>query len=72
MTMKSFTDRIWLILLGVAVAILVTLTTVFWNGPSGASAGSGAGQSRPASNRATLQKIGSELSRHLVRPLLPR
>jgi len=30
--MRTYPDRIWLVLLGVAVAILVTLTTIFWNG----------------------------------------
>jgi len=69
MTMKPFQNRTWLILLGVAVAILVTLTTVFWNEPAPASSGAGSGVSSPSSNRAILPKIGAELSRHLIKPL---
>ncbi|MBL7849519.1 MAG: hypothetical protein JNN04_01365 [Cyclobacteriaceae bacterium] len=67
--MKSFQDRIWLILLGVLVAILVTLTTVYWNESESTSSGSEAGVSRPSGNRAVLPKIGTELSRQLIKPL---
>lgn len=31
--MKTLTDRLWLVLLGIAVAVLVTLTTIVWSGP---------------------------------------
>jgi hypothetical protein len=65
--MKSFKDRTWLIILGVAVAILVTLTTLSWNEPAPASSGSGV--SSPSTNRAVLPKIANELSRHLIKPL---
>lgn len=68
--MKPFADRIWLIVLGVAVAILVTLTTVFWNEPAATSAGSSTGVSNPAPSRALLPRIGTDLSRHLIKPLL--
>ena len=37
--MKNFTDRMWLVILGVAVAILVTLTTIVWSEPSGERTG---------------------------------
>lgn len=68
--MKSLQDRIWLILLGVAVAILVTVTTVFWNEPAPTSRGSESGVTKPARSRTLLPRIGSEFSRHLIKPLV--
>ena len=69
--MKSLPERIWLVLLGVAVAILVTLTTLYWSEPATTASGSEAGVSRPAGNRAVLPKIGTELTRQLIKPLIP-
>jgi hypothetical protein len=68
--MKTLQDRIWLILLGVVVAVLVTLSTVYWNESHSPSAGSEGGVSRPAGNRAVVPKIVTELSRQLIKPIL--
>lgn len=59
--MKLFQDRIWLVLLGVAVAILVTLTTVFWNEPSARQSGTDGGSAKPATPRTLVPKITTQV-----------
>ncbi len=39
--MNKYADRLWLVILGVAVAILVTLTTIYWTVPSAERSGTG-------------------------------
>lgn len=68
--MKSFQDRIWLVLLGVAVAILVTLTTVYWNKPTTGSAGSDPGTGKPASQRTMAPKLGTQFLK-VFKPVVP-
>jgi hypothetical protein len=57
MNMKNFSDRMWLVILGVAVAILVTLTTIVWSEPAGERTGSGRIGVKPVP-QAVAPKIG--------------
>lgn len=59
--MKSFQDRIWLVLLGVAVAILVTLTTVFWNEPTAHRRSTDSGPAQPSSSQALIPRLAGPL-----------
>lgn len=63
-TMKSLQDRIWLVLLGVAVAVLVLLTTVFWSEPS-ARSGSDAGNGKTTAQRTLIPKISTQVLKAL-------
>lgn len=67
--MKLFQDRLWLALLGVAVAIVVTLTTIYWNEPSTSSAGPD-GSGKPTTQRALVPKITSKVL-NVFRPAVP-
>ena len=51
--MKNFTDRMWLVILGVAVAILVTLTTIVWSEPAGERTGGGRVSGKPVPQAVT-------------------
>lgn len=59
--MKSLQDRIWLILIGVAVAVLVTLTTLYWNEPTAGRSGAEAGMTKPSTARAILPKLSAQV-----------
>ena len=68
--MKNFTDRMWLVILGVAVAILVTLTTMVWSEPSGERTGSGRVGVKPVP-QAVAPKIAVEALHIIVKSTLP-
>ena len=69
--MRSLQDRIWLVLLGVAVAILVTLTTIYWNVPKTARDPNAVpGKSTPT--RTLLPKIGSSIIQLITSPASSR
>jgi hypothetical protein len=57
--MKTYPDRLWLVLLGVAVAILVMLTTIFWT-PTQARSGATMNPSKPTA-QSLAPRIGNEL-----------
>lgn len=57
--MKTYPDRLWLVLLGVAVAILVMLTTIFWT-PTQARSGATMSPSKPTA-QSVAPRIGNEL-----------
>lgn len=59
--MKLFQDRIWLVLLGVAVAILVTLTTVFWNEPTALQGGADPSNSRTSTGKTWMPRITGKI-----------
>ena len=59
--MKSFQDRIWLVLLGVAVAILVTLTPVFWNEPTSYRRSTDSGPTQTSSSQALIPRLAGQL-----------
>lgn len=58
--MKTFSDRIWLVLLGIAVAVVVLLTTFYWNKP-GQSRSSEVNSSTASHSRAVLPWLGTEV-----------
>lgn len=59
--MKTFQDRFWLVLLGVAVAVLVALTTVYWKEPSASRSGADSRRSSPSASRALVPKLTTRM-----------
>ena len=68
--MKNFTDRMWLVILGVAVAIIVTLTTIVWSEPSGDRTGGGRVGVKPVP-QTMAPKIAVEALHIIVKTTLP-
>ncbi len=66
--MNKYADRLWLVILGVAVAILVTLTTIYWNVPSAERSGTRTPQVKTTPH-VVIPKIGKEVIKFLV-PLI--
>ncbi|MDZ4716436.1 MAG: hypothetical protein SH819_13310 [Cytophagales bacterium] len=68
--MKNLSYRIWLIILGVAVALVIALTTSFWRAPDGAP--SEAGQAQPSSGKKTfLPKIAVDAVQYFFPRIIP-
>lgn len=64
--MKTLTDRLWLVLLGIAVAVLVTLTTIVWSGPMKRS-----GTVKPASTTLAPQTILPRIATKILQVFSP-
>ena len=64
--MKSLQDRFWLVLLGVAVAILVTLTTIYWKDPTSSRTGTDGGTVKPTSQRTVVPRLGTQVIKALT------
>jgi len=60
-TMKSLQDRFWLVLLGVAVAVLVALTTIYRKDPSTSRTGTDGSSLKPAPQRTMVPRIGAQV-----------
>ncbi len=63
--MNKYGDRLWLVILGVAVAILVTLTTIYWTVPSVERSGTATPRSKQAPH-VVLPKIGKEVIKFIT------
>jgi len=63
--MKSFSDRAWLILLGIAVAIVVLLTTFYWSHPAASRSSEQITPGKTSHTQTILPRLGSELMKTL-------
>lgn len=69
-TMKDISNRMWLVIVGVAVAVIVTLTTFIWTEPQ--PMGNERKSLNPSGNKTVSPKIGQEALRYLLPTTLPR
>ncbi len=68
--MKTFSDRIWLVLLGIAVAIVVMLTTFYWNKPAESRSTEKLNPAGTSHNRAVMPRLASDMIKSLSRSKL--
>jgi len=68
--MNKYSDRIWLVLLGVAVAVLVLMTTMFWSSPTTMRSGASL-PANPTANQAKAPKIVIETLNSLSKSVSP-
>lgn len=59
--MKSFSDRIWLVLLGIAVAIVVLLTTFYRSHPAPARSSERVSPGKTSHTQTVMPRLTSEL-----------
>lgn len=60
-TMKSFSDRIWLVLLGIAVAIVVLLTTFYWSNPASSRSSEQITPGKTSQTQTILPRLSTEI-----------
>lgn len=58
--MKSIPDKIWIVVLGIAVAVIVAVTTMYWSKPI-SSRDSSTNPGPTGSQRALIPKVGGEI-----------
>jgi hypothetical protein len=68
--MKSIPDRIWMVVLGIAVAVIVAVTTIYWSKPL-TSRDSSTNPGTSGSPKALIPKIGGELLPFFTHPKAP-